>query len=78
MEVGGEGGASASNGPGDGDSNTLGGGETDIERRISIIVICSCVCAGINCRQNYSASRCFTRRAIILVGEEGGRFCSAD
>jgi hypothetical protein len=66
MDVGGEG-ASAGNGPGDGESDTLGGGEIDIERRISIIAICSRVCAGINCRQKYSASRWQTRRATILV-----------
>ena len=67
MDVGGEG-ASAGDGPDDGESNTLGGGETDKERRISIIAICSCVCAGINCRPNYSASGWQTRRAIISVG----------
>jgi hypothetical protein len=60
-------GASASNGLGDGDDNA-GGGETDIERRISIIAICSCVRAGINCRQNYSVGECKARRATILVG----------
>jgi hypothetical protein len=38
MDVGGEG-ASAGNGPGDSESNTLGGGETDIDRRISIFVM---------------------------------------
>jgi hypothetical protein len=70
-------GVSASNGSGNGDDNT-GGGETDIERRISIITICRCVCAGINCRQNCSTGRWSARRAIILVGKEGGRFWGAD
>ena len=43
-------------------------GEIDIERRISIIAICSYVCAGINCGLDCSASEWQTRRAIILVG----------
>jgi hypothetical protein len=73
MDVGGEG-ASADNGPGDGESNTLGGGEIDIERRISIIAICSRIYAGINCRPNYSASGWKSRRAIILCVEGGVSF----
>jgi hypothetical protein len=59
MDVGEEG-ASASKGSGDGESNTRGG-ETDIERRISIVAMFvrpARINCRQNCRQNCSAVGC--------------------